>query len=69
MTATRGLEHQKTHDVDDADGGKTHLGPNNVHAMAACIEELLQLDKGLHLLSSSPTDDGGREQSSNSLNS
>lgn len=46
-----------------------HLGANNVHAMAACIEELLQLDKPLHLFSASPADDGGGKQARDSLHS
>ena len=47
----------------------TRLGSNNVHAMAASIEQLFQLDKALHLLPAAPTDDGCGEKLRNSAHS
>lgn len=66
MIATCSFDHKRTGEVD-ADGVEAYLGPNNIHAMAACIEELLQLNKSLDFLPASPTDDGGGKQASNSL--
>ena len=40
----------------------THLRSDDVHAVAAGIEQLLQLDEALHLLPSTPADDGCRKQ-------
>jgi hypothetical protein len=39
-----------------------HLGPGNVHAMAACIEQLRQLHKALHLVTPPAADDGCGKQ-------
>lgn len=47
----------------------TRLGSNNVHAMAASIEQLLQLNKALHLLPAPPTDNGRGEKLCNSAHS
>lgn len=41
---------------------KLHLRPNNVQAVAACIEQLSQPHKASHLFSASAADDGGRHQ-------